>query len=74
MGFTMPLDQQKNHLDRWLEAMCDKPSGWWSRATPLKNMTSSIGMMRATQYSWENKIDGNQTTNQLHCGSEAQKM
>ena len=26
---------------------------------------SSIGMMTATQYFWENKIDGNQTTNQL---------
>ena len=22
-------------------------------------------MMRATQYEWENKIDGNQTTNQI---------
>ena len=31
----------------------------------LKNMTSSFGMMNATQYEWENKIDGNQTTNQL---------
>ena len=31
--------------------------GW---ATPLKNMTSSIGMMTATQYFWEKfKIDGN---------------
>ena len=26
--------------------------GW---ATPLKNMSSSIGMMKATQYFWENK-------------------
>ena len=36
--------------------------GW---ATPLKNMTSSIGMMIYSQYFWENKIDGNQTTTQL---------
>ena len=27
-------------------------------------MTSSIGMIRATLYIWENIIDGNQTTNQ----------
>ena len=33
--------------------------------TPLKNMTSSIGMIIATQYFWENKIHGNQTTNQF---------
>ena len=30
-------------------------SGWWARATPLKNMSSSIGMIIATQYIWENK-------------------
>ena len=41
--------------------------GW---ATPLKNLTSSIGMIRNSQYYWENKIwenkiDGNQTTNQM---------
>ena len=40
---------------------CILVGGW---ATPLKNMSSSIGMMTATQYEWENKIDGNQTTNQ----------
>ena len=28
--------------------------GW---ATPLKNMSSSVGMMKATQYFWEHKID-----------------
>ena len=27
--------------------------GAW--ATPLKNMSSSVGMMKATQYFWENK-------------------
>ena len=32
--------------------------------TPLKNRKVSIGMMTATQYEWENRIDGNQTTNQ----------
>ena len=31
-------------------------TGWWARATPLKNMSSSIGMMRNSQYFWENKI------------------
>ena len=52
-------------------------SGWWARATPLKNMTPSIGMMNATQYFWENakfmatKLSGKikfmfQTTNQLY--------
>ena len=29
-------------------------SGWWFLATPLKNMTSSIGMIRNSQYFWEN--------------------
>ena len=29
-------------------------SAWWLVWTPLKNMTSSIGMMTATQYEWEN--------------------
>ena len=29
---------------------------------PLKNMSSSVGMIIETQYEWENKIDGNQTT------------
>ena len=36
-------------------------SGWWARATPLKNMSSSIGMMTATQYFWENSKNGNQS-------------
>ena len=30
-------------------------TGWWAGATPPKNMTSSMGMMKATQYSWENR-------------------
>ena len=34
--------------------------GWF---TPLKNMSSSIGMMTFPT-EWENKIHGNQTTNQ----------
>ena len=33
-----------------------RPEKWWS---------SSIGMIIETQYSWENKSDGNQTTNQV---------
>ena len=27
-------------------SLCILISGWWARATPLKNMSSSIGMMR----------------------------
>ena len=27
-----------------------KSPGWWARATPLNNMSSSIGMMNATLY------------------------
>ena len=38
-------------------------TGWWLSHPVLKNMSSSIGMMNATQYFWENK-NGNQTTNQ----------
>ena len=43
--------------------------GW---ATPLKNMSSSIGMMTATQYFWENKIDvpNHQPVNQLLISSD----
>ena len=42
-------------------------SGWWLGKNPvLKNMSSSIGMMKATQYSWEHAKNGNQTTNQNH--------
>ena len=37
----------------------DQFCGWWFFATPLKNMSSSVGMMTATQsiyiYIWENK-------------------
>ena len=38
-------------------------TGWWARATPLKNMTSSIGMMRFPLLMGK-KIHGNHTTNQ----------
>ena len=38
-------------------------TAWWFFATPLKNMSSSIGMMRFPT-EWENKNHGNQTTNQ----------
>ena len=42
--------------------------GWltWLGWTPLKNMTSSIGMMRHSLYIWENIIDGNQNNNQFY--------
>ena len=39
-------------------------AGWWARATPLKNMTSSIGM-RKFPTEWENKKWQPVTTNQL---------
>ena len=38
-------------------------TGWWL-GHPSANMSSSIGMMRFPT-EWENKIDGNQTTNQM---------
>ena len=39
--------------------------GW---ATPLKNMVRQLGWWNS-QYSWENKIHGHQTTNQEHDGN-----
>ena len=42
-------------------------TGWcffFLYTTPLKNMTSSIGMRTETQYQWEHSKNGNQTTNQ----------
>ena len=39
--------------------------GWVCLNPSEKYFSSSIGMMFATQAKWENKIDGNQTTNQL---------
>ena len=38
--------------------------GWWARATPLKNMSSSIGMIMETQYIGKIKLMF-QTTNQI---------
>ena len=35
-------------------------SGWWARATPLKNMRQ-LGWWLATQNSWENSKNGNQS-------------
>ena len=41
----------------------DQPeSGWWFLATPLKNM--KVSWDDEIPNIWENKIDGNQTTNQ----------
>ena len=41
--------------------------GWWLVSTPLKN--DGVRQLRdddiPTQYSWENKIHGNQTTNTM---------
>ena len=40
-------------------------TGWWFLATPLKNdgLRQLRDDNRNPLYSWENKIDGNQTTN-----------
>ena len=37
---------------------------WLVVGPPLWRIWKSIGMIRNSQYFWENKIDGNQTTNQ----------
>ena len=43
-------------------------TGWWARATPLKNMSSSVGMIIP-----DGKIkNGNQTTNQMRINFCAQ--
>ena len=40
-------------------------SGWWFERHPSEKYEFvNDGMMTATQDEWENKIDGNQTTNQ----------
>ena len=46
-----------------MDDIIDTYTGWWFFATPLKNMSSSFGMMKATQYI--QKKNGNQTTNQM---------
>ena len=49
---------------RWpLVSQNGKLAGGW--AEPLWKIWKSIGMIRNSQLGWENKIDGNQTTNQL---------
>ena len=46
--------------------------GWWARATPLKNMSSSIGMMKFPIYG---KIKFMfQTTNQIRFGDPTQRV
>ena len=57
------IEQVVRYLDGILPR--NMVGGW---ASTLKNMSSSIGMMNATQYFWENKPNGNQTTNQKHGG------
>ena len=46
-------------------------SGWWFLATPLKNMSSSIGMMRFPILMGTCQIHGNQTTNQPSSSSSS---
>ena len=45
-------------------------SGWWLSPTPLKNMTSSVGMIMIdySQYMESHKIPWFQTTNQISIG------
>ena len=50
----MATSDSNMHMVHWLVV------DW----TPLKNMSSSIGMRTETQYFWENAKNGNQTTNQ----------
>ena len=50
------------------EAHPCKAHVWLVGQGPLKNRSSSIGMMNATQYEWENFKNGNQTTNQMFNG------
>ena len=52
-------------------AMDQNISGWWARATPLKNMSSSIGMMRFPILMGTCQIHGNQTTNQPSSSSSS---
>ena len=41
-------------------SMISISSGWWARATPLKNMSSSVGMMRFPIWMGKCQIHGNQ--------------
>ena len=43
---------------------------WLVVGPPLWKIWTSIGMIRNSQYFWENKIHGNQTTNQKMCGKK----
>ena len=47
----------------WLKHR-NQVSGWWARATPLKNMKVNWDD-DYSQVIWKNKIHGNQTTNQV---------
>ena len=51
----------KNQAKLWEIAF----SGWWLGKKPSEKYDFVNWMIIATQYSWENKIDGNQTTNQI---------
>ena len=42
--------QPSNYIFVYMDDLFINLTGWWFLATPLKNMSSSIGMMTATQY------------------------
>ena len=51
---NIPFNHKKQ--SHWISSLTTMiPSGWWLNPTPLKNMTSSIGMM-IFPTEWENKI------------------
>ena len=63
--FGLPIGSWQLHRKKHMTQPLKKHrvSGWWARATPLKNMSSSVGMISNPIYA---KIkNGNQTTNQL---------
>ena len=48
--FTPVLVSETMHLSEEGKNAVLSSSGWWFLATPLKHMSSSIGMMNETQY------------------------
>ena len=56
---SFPVQRNTTNIDKQYQ------TGWWFFATPLKNMSSSIGMMTFPINGIYGKIKhGNQTTNQ----------
>ena len=65
---SVPLESLGNHFGPCGDPWKCTPAWWARKATPLKNMSSSIGMMTFPT-EWENSKNGHQTTNQTHwCG------